>query len=168
MTPEDRNSGVLTPQQQRACDEYLVHGGRGAAMLVAGYSEAYARHHATDFFALPQVAAYIEQQLESESMGRSEVLARTAAVARRGEEERNRLKALELIGKQHGLFSDSRKSIQDYSDAEVAIDVNRRLALPSAIAAQKQLGPGLAAFTDAEIEIENQRRASAKKEDLHE
>lgn len=125
--------GKMTPRQQRFCDEYLIDLNATQAAIRAGYSEKTARQIATENLAKPYIKEYIAERMaekEEELIAKqdeilkyltsvlrgesiSEVVVVLSAgdidVARRVEkapDEKERLKAAELLGKRYGLYTD--------------------------------------------------------------
>lgn len=124
----------MTAKQQRFCEEYLVDGNATQAALRAGYSKKTAYSIGNENLKKPEIADYIAEKME-ELSGKTiadaeEVLAYLTSVLRgesqseivvvegQGEgvssathvikapDERDRLRAAELLGKRHGLFRD--------------------------------------------------------------
>lgn len=124
----------MTPKQQRFCDEYLVDCNATQAAIRAGYSPKAANEQAARLLANVSIKAYIDDQLAQMHNGRiadaEEVLTYLTSVMR-GEtkateivtelvgngvsearlmekepSEKERLRAAELIGKRHGIFTD--------------------------------------------------------------
>ena len=139
----------LTPKQRRFCDEYLVSLNATQAAIKAGYSEKYAHTNTTkllnnttikEFIAKrmdekekeliadqDEVLRYLTSVLRGESqsevvvvegvgMGSSE--ARTISKA---PDEKERLKAAELLGKRYGLYTDR---IEQDVDMEMSITID--------------------------------------------
>lgn len=124
----------MTPKQQRFCDEYLVDCNATQAAIRAGYSPKTANEQAARLLANVSIKAYIDDQLAQMHNGKiadaEEVLTYLTSVMR-GEtraaeivtefvgngisqarmmetkpSEKERLRAAELIGKRHGIFTD--------------------------------------------------------------
>lgn len=120
----------MTPKQKRFCDEYLIDCNATQAAIRAGYSEKTAKQIGTENLAKPDLRAYIDQRLEemqsktiasaTEVMqyltsvmrgeSKSSVLALCGdgcqEVIEKAPDEKEQLKAAELIGKRYGLFTD--------------------------------------------------------------
>ena len=124
----------LTLKQQRFADEYIISGNATEAAIKAGYSEKYANTNASKLLQNTTVKAYIDERLKELSdrkiANQQEVLEYLTAVLRgetqseivvvegQGEgvsrakpmqkapDEKERLKAAELLGKRMGLFKD--------------------------------------------------------------
>lgn len=120
----------LTPKQQRFCDEYLIDMNATQAAIRAGYSKNTATAQGARLLTKVNVKAYIDEEIariHSENIadatevmeyltsvlrGYSEahVLARDDVGAERvitkPPDEKERLKAAELIGKRYSLFTD--------------------------------------------------------------
>ena len=124
----------LTRKQQRFADEYLVDTNATQAAIRAGYSEKTAYSQGQRLLKNVEVKKYIEEQLEKihnekiadaqevmmylTSVLRGESLSEIVVVEGTGDgcsdarrimklpDERERLKAAELIGKRYGMFTD--------------------------------------------------------------
>ena len=139
MTVEKR----LTPKQQRFVNAYLAtaHGNATEAARIAGYKE----HHTEGWRLLQNavIRAQIDEQLAAESLSAAEVLHHLTDVGvaewhefveviinpRTGETMKvrmdltNKVKALELLGKYHKLFTDKSEAtsnvlIREYTDGD--------------------------------------------------
>ena len=124
----------MTPKQKRFCDEYLIDLNATQAAIRAGYSEKNARNIASENLAKPNIKEYIENRMaekektliadqdevlkyltsvlrgESQSevvvvegMGLGESSARAIQKA---PDEKERLRAAELLGKRYGLYTE--------------------------------------------------------------
>ncbi len=121
--------GKLTERQRRFCEEYLVDGNAAQAAIRAGYSVKIAKQVGQKNLTKPCIRQYIDQKLAEMSSARIadavEVMEYLTAVMRGEIEEetavavngtvetvkvptsiRNRLRAAELLGKRHRLFTD--------------------------------------------------------------
>ncbi len=134
----------LTAKQQRFCDEYLIDLNATQAAIRAGYSEQSARQMGTQNMSKPSVKEYIEKRMaEKESKliaDQDEVLKYLTSVLRgesqssvvvvestgtmtaaremlKAPDEKERLKAAELLGKRYGLYTDK-------IETEVDMDLN--------------------------------------------
>lgn len=124
----------LTAKQQRFCDEYLIDLNATQAAIRAGYSKKTAGSIATENLSKPAIKMYIERRMaEKESKliaDQDEVLKYLTAVLRgetqaevvvvenigdymsqartmqKAPDEKERLKAAELLGKRYSLFKD--------------------------------------------------------------
>lgn len=124
----------LTAKQKRFTDEYLVDANATQAAIRAGYSEKTAYSQGQRLLKKVEVQTYIEEQLEKihnekiadakevmiylTSVLRGESESEIVVVEGSGEgcsdarrmnklpDERERLKAAELIGKRYGMFTD--------------------------------------------------------------
>lgn len=136
----------LTAKQQRFCDEYLIDMNATKAAIRAGYSEKTASVIATENLRKPNIAEYIEERMaekEAELIAdqdevmkylssvlrgysKSSVLARDAngadQVIEKPPDEKERLKAAELLGKAHMLFTEK---VQQDIDMDFNITVKR-------------------------------------------
>lgn len=124
----------MTPKQQRFCDEYLVDCNATQAAIRAGYSPKAAKSVGQRLLTYADLKTYIDNQLATLHNGKiadaEEVLTYLTSVMR-GEtraaeivtefvgngisqarmmetkpSEKERLRAAELIGKRHGIFTD--------------------------------------------------------------
>lgn len=124
---------ALTAKQQRFCDEYLIDLNATQAAIRAGYSSKYANTNATKLLQITTIKDFIEKRMaekESELIaGQDEVLKYLTAVMRgsssasvlardevgadrvikKPPDEKERLKAAELLGKRYNLFTDKMK-----------------------------------------------------------
>ena len=135
----------LTLKQQRFADEYIISGNATQAAIKAGYSKRTANRMAAENMTKPVIKAYISERLaqfESAKIAkqdevlryltgvmRAESTSETVVVESTGDgcsearmmnkhpEERDRLKAAELLGKRYGLF-------RDRVEADVDMDLN--------------------------------------------
>lgn len=124
----------LTLKQQRFADEYIISGNATEAAIKAGYSKKTARSIADENLTKPDIKTYIDEKLKELSdkkiADQQEVLAYLTSVLRgetqseivviegQGEgvsrakpmqkapDEKERLKAAELLGKRMGLFKE--------------------------------------------------------------
>lgn len=131
----------MNMKQRRFAELYVEKGNITSAALEAGYSENYAARNAYLILENPEVKAYIEKILEKiqsekiadaaevmkylTSVMRGESKSETVVVEGTGEgcskaktierkpEEREKLKAAELIGKRYGLFTEKIESDMD-------------------------------------------------------
>lgn len=124
----------MTAKQMRFCDEYLIDLNATQAAIRAGYSQKNARNIASENLAKPYIKEYIETRMaEKESSliaSQDEVLKYLTSVLRgesqsevvvvenigdftseartmkKAPDEKERLKAAELLGKRYGLYKD--------------------------------------------------------------
>lgn len=135
----------MTPKQKLFCDEYLIDLNATQAAIRAGYSEKNARNIASENLTKPNIKEYIDARMaekESELIAdQDEVLKYLTAVMRgksnasvlaRSElggdvviekppDEKERLKAAELLGKRYGLYTDK---IETDVDMELNISID--------------------------------------------
>lgn len=125
----------MTKKQKRFCNEYLIDCNATQAAIRAGYSEKSAYSIGQENLKKPEIKSYIEQELEKirdnntadaaevmkylTSVLRGESLAEIVVVEGDGDgcssarrinkapDERERLKAAELLGKRYSLFKDN-------------------------------------------------------------
>ena len=139
--------GKLTLKQQRFADEYIISGNAEEAAIIAGYSKKYARGNAYKLVANSGIKSYIDKRLkeldDKQIAKQEEVLkyltsvvrgeSRSAVVVVEGEgdgvssarlvnkppDEKEKLKAAELLGKRYRLFTDKVEL-----DADVDMELN--------------------------------------------
>lgn len=137
----------LTIKQKRFADEYIISGNAEEAAVIAGYSEKYARGNAYKLVAKSGIKSYIDKRLkeldDKQIAKQEEVLkyltsvvrgeSRSAVVVVEGEgdgvssarlidkppDEKEKLKAAELLGKRYRLFTDKVEL-----DADVDMELN--------------------------------------------
>lgn len=135
----------LTAKQQRFCNEYLIDLNGAQAAIRAGYSEKNARVIASENLSKPNIKAYIEKCMAEKEdaliADQNEVLKYLTAVLR-GEsmasvlardelgadrviekkpDEKERLRAAELLGKRYGLYKDMVNEVVDM-DLNITVD----------------------------------------------
>ena len=98
-------------KQKKFCDEYLKDRNATQAAIRAGYSKKTARSIGSENLTKPDIKAYIEQQFDlihnDDIASAEEVMEYLSATMRNKENgERVRLRAAELLGKAHGIFTD--------------------------------------------------------------
>lgn len=128
----------LTLKQQRFVDEYIISGNATQAAIKAGYSKKTANRIATENLSKPVIKTAIDQrnaEIQSEkTMDMQEVMERLASIARGETTEEtvtnkgdvietatrnsDKLKALELIGKRFGAWTD-KKEISGTLDIDI-------------------------------------------------
>ena len=120
----------MTEKQKRFCDFYIETGNAKEAAIRAGYSEKTAKQIGQENLTKPDLRAYIDERLAELKNERTadaqEVLEYLTAVMRGEDKEatligvgegaqavvdidvgaKDRLKAAELLGKRHALFTD--------------------------------------------------------------
>lgn len=122
---------LMNAKQKKFCDEYLIDCNATQAAIRAGYSEKTANEQGNRLLANVSIKAYIDEQLErmhnEKTADAQEILEYLTSVLR-GEssssvlslcgdgcqtvvekppDEKERLKAAELIGKRYGMFKDN-------------------------------------------------------------
>ena len=138
----------LTAKQQRFCDEYLIDLNATQAAIRAGYSERTAKQIGQENLTKPDIKKYIDDRMaEKESnliADQDEVLKYLTSVLRgetkssvvvvesngtmsvaremqKAPDEKERLKAAELLGKRYGLYKDT---VNEVVDMELNITVD--------------------------------------------
>ncbi len=115
---------MLTNRQKQFADAYLLGGDPHEAFRKAGYREKNVQAAARRLLAAPAVKQYLEEKSvvdrERQVAEPTEILQYLTAVLR-GEHgsDRERLRAAELLGKRHGLFSDT---LTDRAAAVIIVD----------------------------------------------
>ena len=107
--PRAKNSGKLLEQQKLFCREYLVDRNATAAAIRAGYSAKSANTNACRMMKSTKIKLHIgllDKKLKSEHiLSATETLERISREAMDMENSpKDRLKALELLAKHHGLL----------------------------------------------------------------
>lgn len=139
----------VNERQKRFADEYLTDLNAEAAAIRAGYSRKYARGNAHKLVANSCIKAYIQQRMaEKESQliaDQNEVLKYLTSVMRgesrssvvvvestgdfmsaaremeKAPDEKERMKAAELLGKRYGLYTDKVDQVVDM-DLNITVD----------------------------------------------
>lgn len=139
----------ITPKQKRFADEYLIDLNATQAAKRAGYSEKTANEQGARLLAKASVKAYIAERMaekEKELIADQDEVLRYLTAVMRGEsysavvvvegsgngfseartvckhpDEKERLKAAELLGKRYGLYTDRLESEIDM-DLNISID----------------------------------------------
>ena len=124
----------LTLKQQRFADEYIISGNATKAAIEAGYSKKTATKIGAENLTKPDIKAYIDErlaELEDAKIAKQEEVLKYLTAVMRGEtlsevvviegegegvskakridkapDEKERLKAAELLGKRYGAFTD--------------------------------------------------------------
>ena len=135
----------MTPKQKRFCDEYLIDLNATQAAIRAGYSKKYANTNAAKLLQITTIKDFIEARMaekESELIAdQDEVLKYLTSVMRgqseseivvvegtgdgcsearamqKAPDEKERLKAAELLGKRYGLYTEK-------VDQQIDMDLN--------------------------------------------
>lgn len=139
----------LTPRQQRFCDEYLIDLNATQAAIRAGYSKNTARVIGQENLTKPAVKNYIQEQMDKKQKeliadsdevmryltsvlrgkSKSEIVVienigdymSEARTMQKAPDEKERLKAAELLGKAHMIFTDK---VQQEIDMDLNITVD--------------------------------------------
>jgi len=124
----------LTAKQQRFCDEYLIDLNATQAAIRAGYSSKYANTNASKLLQITTIKEFIKKRMDEKEKtliaDQDEVLKYLTSVLRgesvsevvivegmgdgmssarrfeKGPDEKDRLKAAELLGKRYGLYTE--------------------------------------------------------------
>nr|DAD89161.1 MAG TPA: Terminase small subunit [Siphoviridae sp. ct5Px37] len=140
-----KEAAWVTEKQKRFCDEYLIDCNATQAAIRAGYSEVSAGRNANRMMKNDEIRSYIDaalMRLKAENVAdaqevmeyltsvlrgksQSSVLARDEIGAERVIEkppdEKERLKAAELLGKRYGLYTDK---VDLDADTELHINID--------------------------------------------
>ena len=139
----------LTAKQKRFCDEYLICLNASEAAIKAGYSKKTARVIAVENLSKPNIKSYIQQRMDEKEKeliaDQNEVLKYLTSVLRgqsrasvvvvenvgdymsearemeKAPDEKERLKAAELLGKAHSIFTDKVEQTVDM-DLNITVD----------------------------------------------
>lgn len=140
---------MLTAKQQRFCDEYLIDLNATQAAIRAGYSKKTAKQIGQQNLTKLDLKAYIQQRMDEKEKeliaDQNEVLKYLTSVIRgqsrssvvvvenvgdymsearemeKSPDEKERLKAAELLGKAHGIFTDK---VEQQIDMDLNITVD--------------------------------------------
>lgn len=140
----------MTKKQMLFCDEYLIDLNATQAAIRAGYSEKTARSIAAENLAKPIIKEYIEKRMAEKeaaliadqnevlkyltSVLRGETQSEIVVVVNTGDfssvpekvqkapDEKERLKAAELLGKRYGLYTEK---VEADVDTELTITIKR-------------------------------------------
>lgn len=118
---------ALTDKQKRFCDEYVIDFNATQAAIRAGYSKKTAGQTGSENLKKPEIEKYIRERVEAaeaDSVARGDEVLRYITSVMRGEDEeqrvvvadgipgvesyvdqKNRLKAAELLARCHGLMT---------------------------------------------------------------
>lgn len=135
----------MTEKQKRFCDEYLIDLNATQAAIRAGYSERTANRIASENLSKPDIKSYIDTaiaRLQAENVADAQEVMRYLTSVMRGEsqssvlslcgngaqeviekrpDEKERLKAAELLGKRYGLYMDK---VDIDTDMELNISID--------------------------------------------
>ena len=139
----------MTAKQKRFCDEYLIDLNATQAAIRAGYSKKYANTNASKLLQITTSRQYIDARMaekESELIADQDEVLKYLTSVLRGEsqsevivvegvgegcssartmgkapDEKERLKAAELLGKRYGLYTDK---VEQQVDMELSINID--------------------------------------------
>ena len=143
----------MTEKQRRFCGEYLIDRDPAAAAVRAGYSphrvEETGRRLLRDGAVRAHIEALKAEKARKKVMDQDEVLAGLSAIAR-GEKEGAKIseisKALELMGRYYGTFSEKKENERDAKAAPERLHnmtlTERRARLDELIGSFRQEGAG--------------------------
>lgn len=138
----------MTAKQKRFCDEYLIDLNATQAAIRAGYSEKTARQMGTENLSKPAISEYIQKRMaekEKELIADQDEVLKYLTSVLRGEsrssvvvvesvgdfmsearelekapDEKERLKAAELLGKRYGLYTEK---VEQAVDMDLNINI---------------------------------------------
>ena len=107
----------LTTKQTKFCDEYLIDLNATQAYIRAGYKAENAEYSASRLLSNDKVSLYIKEK-QDEIAHRNDitvdfVVSGIKDIAMLGEQENNRLKAYDLLGKHLGIYERDNEQKQD-------------------------------------------------------
>lgn len=139
----------MTAKQQRFCDEYLISLNATQSAIKAGYTKKYANTNASKLLQNTTIKEYIEKRMaekESELIADQDEVLKYLTSVMRGEtqseivvvegcgdgyseartmqkapDEKERLKAAELLGKRYGLYTEK---VEQQVDMELNISID--------------------------------------------
>ena len=139
----------MTAKQKRFCDEYLIDLNATQAAIRAGYSKNYANTNASKLLQITTIKQYIDERMaekESELIADQDEVLKYLTSVLRGEsqsevvvvegvgdgcsvaramgkapDEKERLKAAELLGKRYGIYTDK---VEQQVDMELSINID--------------------------------------------
>ena len=142
---------AMTEKQKRFCDEYLISLNATQSAIKAGYTKKYANTNASKLLQNTTIKEYIEKRMaekESELIANQDEVLKYLTSVMRGEtqseivvvegcgdgcseartmqkapDEKERLKAAELLGKRYGLYTEK---IEAGFDNDIKITVTRK------------------------------------------
>ena len=132
----------MTDKQKRFCDEYLIDLNATQAAIRAGYSSKYANTNASKLLQNTTIKKYLDEQLkkiQDESIAKADEVLKYLTSVMRGEsrsqvviatpmgaervdkppEEKDKLKAADMLGKYYALYTEISKV-----DADLSFDVH--------------------------------------------
>ena len=133
---------AVTDKQKRFCDEYLIDLNATQAAIRAGYSKKTAYSIGVENLKKPEIKSYIDEQLkkmQDESIAKADEVLKYLTSVMRGEsrsqvviatplgaervdkppEEKDKLKAADMLGKYYALYTEKSKV-----DADLSFDVH--------------------------------------------
>src|SRR3990172_10933202 len=111
----------MTNKRRRFIAAYLKSFNATKAAIEAGYSEKAAAQIGYDLLRIPQISDEIKRHLTASAMSADEVLMRLADLARGEVGGRDKVRALELLGRSYAMFVD-RQVIQTLEGLEITDD----------------------------------------------
>jgi phage terminase small subunit len=155
----DPKEEPLTDRQKLFIDAYCRHFNKSRAALEAGYSESCSKRYGWDLYHKPHVKAEIDRIVESQCMGKFEVLNRLGNIARgdvgemlteteNGGAVFDYAKAKEQTSLIRKLKTKSRSLARSDDEDSGIIEVETDVELYSALDALVQIGRHLGLFTD--------------------
>jgi phage terminase small subunit len=100
----------LTPKQKKFCQEYLVDLNATKAAIRAGYSEKTAKSQGQRLLTNVDLQEYLhflmDERAQRTRANADEILERLDYIAKTAPKDNDKLRALELIGRHLGMFTD--------------------------------------------------------------
>src|SRR3990172_3577295 len=111
----------MTNKRRRFIAAYLKSFNATKAAIEAGYSEKAAAQIGYDLLRIPQISDEIKRHLTASAMSADEVLMRLAELARGEVGGRDKVRALELLGRSYAMFVD-KQIVQTLGGLEITDD----------------------------------------------
>lgn len=114
----------LNKRQKRFCDFYIETLNATQSAIDAGYSPKTARSIGYENLTKPYIQEYIQKHLKKKEndriMSQDEVLERLTMLGRNAESDKDKLKALELMGKRYAVFTE-KQLVENVNDPTLEI-----------------------------------------------
>lgn len=110
------NPDYITPKQQAFIHAYIANGGNGTqAAITAGYSTKSAAVQAHDLLKMEKIQKRLQpkkdEQIERLALDADWIVTRLMKEADEAPSDAARIRALELLGKQQGIFAPDKKEL---------------------------------------------------------
>lgn len=124
---------TLTPKQHRFCVEYLIDRNGKAAAIRAGYSPNAAAQQAYELLKMEKIRAVVEAEaqdsLDRVRVDRDWIIERLKLEAESAETDGARVRALELLGKEHGMFVEKKEVKHEHHTFFANVDMTEPEAI---------------------------------------